>query len=163
MKITILRQLIVLPMLVAMMAALHACGSAGTVQRTVAPASFTQTYVLRQGASAVITPAAAAGRSAGMASAAPVVRLERVNDSRCRTGAVCVWAGYISFSFVLQQPDGSASNFVLSDSMPNGSPTATQSGLNFTLAGFTPQQAPSKNDPAPDYQVSLKVSNINSP
>jgi hypothetical protein len=166
MKNTILRQLIVLPMLVAVMAALHACGSAGvsgTAQRAVAPAPFTQTYLLRQGASAVITPAAVAGSSAGMASAAPVVRLERVNDSRCRTGAVCVWAGYISFSFVLQQPDGSASNFVLSDSMPNGSPTATQSGLNFALAGFTPQQAPSKNDSAPDYQVSLKVSNINSP
>jgi hypothetical protein len=98
-----------------------------------------------------------------VASAAPAVRLERVNDSRCRTGAVCVWAGYISFSFVLQQPDGSTSNFVLSDSMPNGSPTATHNGLNFTLAGFTPEQVPAKNDLAPDYQVSLKVSNINSP
>lgn len=166
MKNTILRQLIVLPLLAAVMAALHACGSAGTggtAERTVAPASFTQTYVLRQGASAVITPAATAGGKAGMASAAPVVRLERVNDSRCRAGAVCVWAGYISFSFVLQQPNGSASSFVLSDNMPNGAPTATRDGLSFTLAGFTPQQVPGKNDQAPDYQVSLKVSNINSP
>jgi hypothetical protein len=162
MKNTILRQLIVLPLLVAVMAVLHACGSAGTTQRAIAPASFTQTYVLRQGGSAVIAPAAAGG-SAGVASAAPVVRLERVNDSRCRAGAVCVWAGYISFSFVLQQPDGSASNFVLSHDMPNGAPSATQGGLNFTLASFTPQQVPSKSDSAPDYQVSLKVSNINSP
>jgi hypothetical protein len=173
MKTTILRQFIVLPMLAAVMAALYACGSTGNhsggnsgsnnVGRRAAPAPFSQTYVLRQGGSAVITPAVAAGSNASMASAAPVVRLERVNDSRCRTGAVCVWAGYISFSFTVQQPDGSASNFVLSDNMPNGSPTAVQSGLNFTLAGYTPQQVPGKNDSAPDYQVSLKVSNINSP
>lgn len=162
MKNTILRQLIVLPLLVAVMAALHACGSAGTAQRAVAPAAFTQTYLLRQGASAIIAPAVASSR-ASMASTAPVVRLERVNDSRCRTGAVCVWAGYISFSFVLQQPDGSTSNFVLSHDLPNGSASTTQGGLNFTLDGFTPQQVPSKNDSAPDYQVSLKVSNINSP
>jgi len=164
MKTTILRQLIVLPMLTTVMAVLYACGSAGgnSASRAAAPAPFTQTYMLRQGGSAVITPAAAAG-GASTASAAPVVRLERVNDSRCRTGAVCVWAGYISFSFVLLQPNGSASNFVLSDNMPNGSPSATQNGLNFTLASFAPQQVPGKNDPAPDYQVSLKVSNINSP
>jgi len=165
MKNTILRQLIVLPVLVAVMAALHACGSAGvvgTAPRAVAPAPFSQTYLLRQGVGTVIAPAAPAGR-ASLAGAAPVVRLERVNDSRCRTGAVCVWAGYISFSFVLQQPDGATSNFVLSDNMPNGSPSATRDGLNFTLAGFTPQQVPAKNDLAPDYQVSLKVSNINSP
>ncbi|RZT04031.1 hypothetical protein SAMN05216319_4192 [Duganella sp. CF402] len=172
MKTTILRQFIVLPMLAAVMAALHACGSTGgnsgnsggnNASRSATPAPFSQTYVLRQGGSVVITPAIAAGRSASMASAAPVVRLERVNDSRCRTGAVCVWAGYISFSFTVQQPDGSASNFVLSDNMPNGSPNATRDGLNFALTGFTPQQVPGKNDSAPDYQVSLKVSNINSP
>jgi hypothetical protein len=169
MKTTILRQFIVLPMLAAVMAALYACGSTGgnsggnNVGSSTTPAPFSQTYVLRQGGSAVITPAVAAGSNASMASAAPVVRLERVNDSRCRTGAVCVWAGYISFSFTVQQPDGSATNFVLSDNMPNGSLTAAQSGLNFTLAGYTPQQVPGKNDSAPDYQVSLKVSNINSP
>lgn len=164
MKTTILRQLIVLPMLAAVMAALHACGSTSgnSSSRAAAPAAFSQTYVLRQGSSAIITPAATTG-GASMASSAPVVRLERVNDSRCRSGAVCVWAGYISFSFVLLRPDGGASNFVLSDSMPNGSTTAAHSGLNFTLAGYTPQQVPGKNDPAPDYQVSLKVSNINSP
>lgn len=169
MKTAILRQLIVLPTLAAALAALHACGSTSNTgsatgaPRAAAPAPFTQTYLLRQGGSAVIAPAATAAGSVGMASAAPVVRLERVNDSRCRTGAVCVWAGYISFSFALQQPDGSAASFVLSDNMPNGSLSATQNGLNFTLAGFTPQQAPGKTDQAPDYQVSLKVSNINSP
>ncbi|MTV37346.1 hypothetical protein [Duganella radicis] len=165
MKTTILRQLIVLPLLAAAMAVLHACGSTAATPRAAAPAPFTTTYVLRQGASVVITPAAnaAAGRGASVAAAAPVLRLERVNDSRCRTGVVCVWAGYISFSFALQQADGSASNFVLSDNMPNGTPSVTRNGLSFTLAGFTPQQVPAKNETTPDYQVSLKVSNINSP
>jgi len=159
MKTTILRQLIVLPLLVAVMAILHACGSTAALSRGTAPAPFSATYVLRQGDSVVIAPAAAASG----ARTAPVLRLERVNDSRCRPGLVCVWAGYISFSFALQQADGSASNFVLSDNMPNGTPSVTRNGLSFTLAGFTPQQVPAKNETTPDYQVSLKVSNINSP
>lgn len=160
MKKTIFRQLIVLPLLVAVMAALHACGAASGVRAT--PAAFTAVYTLRQGASAVITPAATGG-NAGAAANAPVVRLERVNDSRCRTGAVCVWAGYISFSFALTQPNGTTSSFVLSDNMPNGTPTVRRDGLTFTLAGFQPQQVPAKNEEPPDYQVSLKVSNITSP
>ena len=167
MKKSILRQLIVLPLLTVVMAGLYACGSASGTSRTAASAQqqpFNTTYVLAQGASAMIAPAAqpaASGKTGTLV--APVVRLDRVNDSRCREGAVCVWAGYISYSFSLTRPDGATSNFVLSDSMPNRSPTATQNGLNFTLAGFTPEQVPSKNDSAPDYQVSLKVSNINSP
>lgn len=161
MKSTIFRQLIVLPLLAAVMATLYACGAANS--RAVAtPAHFTTVYVLRQGASAAIT-GAAAKPSASIGASAPVVRLERVNDSRCHPGAVCVWAGYISFSFTLLQPDGSASNFVLSDNMPNGTASVTRSGLTFTLAGFQPQQVPAKNEAPPDYQVSLKVSNINPP
>ncbi|MYM21713.1 hypothetical protein GTP46_03490 [Duganella sp. FT135W] len=165
MKKPILRQLVVLPMLVAVMAALHACGSAGDVQRAVPPTPFSQTYVLQQGGSATIVPAAtaSAGGNASVAHIAPVVRLDRVNDSRCRTGAVCVWAGYISFSYTLLQPDGSTSSFVLSDNMPNGTASLTRDGLNFALAGFTPSQVPAKDETTPDYQVSLKVSNINSP
>jgi hypothetical protein len=163
MKTTILRQLFVLPLLMAVMAMLYACGAAGAGRATVgaaAPAnkSFTNIYVLQQGASAVITPAAAPGITKG-AAGAPTVKLERVNDSRCRVGAVCVWAGYISYSFTLIKPDGSTSNFVLSDSMPNGKPSVTQDGLTFTLAGVEPQTVPAKNEPVPDYRVSLKVSN----
>lgn len=161
MKTTILRQLVVLPLLVAVMAALHACGAAKGVGR-VAPAPFTTTYVLTQGASATIA-AAAVSAGSGVAPAAPVVRLERVNDSRCHAGAVCVWAGYISFSFTLRQPDGTISNFVLSDNMPNGTPSISRAGLTFTLAGFEPQAPPAKNAAPPDYRVSLKVSNINAP
>jgi len=163
MKTTILRQLIILPLLAILMAALHACGSA--VPRATLPATpktFSATYVLRPGGSAVITPAAVAIGN-GAVARAPVVRLERVNDSRCRTGAVCVWAGYISYSFMLIEPDGNATSFVLSNNMPNGTPTATHDGLTFTLAGAQPEAVPSKDEPAPDYQVSLKVSNTNPP
>ena len=165
MKTTILRQLIVLPVLVAVMAMLHACGAASGAGRPVAstaPARFTATFVLQQGGSVAITQAAMPG-VAGGAATAPVLKLERVNDSRCRTGAVCVWAGYISYSFSLTGADGASSSFVLSDSMPNGSPSATRNGLTFTLAGVEPQAVPAKNEPAPDYRVSLRVSNISSP
>jgi hypothetical protein len=164
MKKTILRQLVVLPLLAAIMAMLYACGAATGAgrQASAAPARFSNTYVLRQGGSVAITPAAAPAMAGVAAGAAPVVRLERVNDSRCRAGDVCVWAGYISYSFALIQPGGS-SNFVLSDSMPNGKPSATLGGLTFTLAGVEPQAVPAKNEAAPDYRVSLKVSNISSP
>lgn len=161
MKSTILRQLFVLPLLTAIMAMLYACGAASGAGRATGDASankiFTNLYVLQQGASAVITPADALGIAGG--AAAPIVKLERVNDSRCRVGAVCVWAGYISYSFTLTKPDGSTSNFVLSDSMPDGKTSVTQDGLTFTLAGVEPQAVPAKNEAAPDYRVSLKVSN----
>jgi hypothetical protein len=165
MKKSLLRQLIVLPMLAAIMAMLYACGAATGAGRQAAPttpARFSTTYVLRQGASVAITPAAAPG-IAGAVGTAPTVRLERVNDSRCRVGAVCVWAGYISYSFTLTQSGGAVSNFVLSDSMPNGTSSVTQGGLTFTLAGVEPQAVPAKNETAPDYRVSLKVSNTSSP
>ena len=163
MKTTILRQLIVLPLLAALMAMLYACGAPGSqAPAQSAPKQFSTTYVLHQGGSAIIAPAAV-NSNAGAAASAPVVRLERVNDSRCRKGAVCVWAGYISYSFTLTQPNGGTSNFVLSDNMPNGTSSVTKDGLTFTLAGVEPQAVPSKDEVAPDYQVSLKVSSTNSP
>jgi len=156
---TILRQLIVLPLLIGVMAMLYACGTANGRATAGATANkpFNTTYVLQQGASAVITPAATQGIAGG--ATAPTVKLERVNDSRCRTGAVCVWAGYISYSFTLTKADGTTSNFVLSDSMPNGKPSVTRDGLTFALAGVEPQAVPAKNETAPDYRVSLRVSN----
>jgi hypothetical protein len=159
MKKSILRQLIVLPLLTLVMAALYACGSAsGTSRAAATPPRFAATYVLAQGASASITPAVPAA-NASSGAAAPVVRLERVNDSRCREGAVCVWAGYISYSFSLTRADGASSNFVLSDSMPNGATSITRDGLTFTLAGVEPQAVPPKSDSMPDYRVSLYVTN----
>nr|WP_315212216.1 hypothetical protein [uncultured Duganella sp.] len=156
---TILRQLIVLPLLIGVMAMLYACGTASSRATAGATANkpFNTTYVLQQGASAVIAPAATQGIAGG--ATAPTVKLERVNDSRCRVGAVCVWAGYISYSFTLTKADGTTSNFVLSDSMPNGKTSVTQDGLTFALAGVEPQAVPAKNEPAPDYRVSLRVSN----
>ena len=156
---TILRQLIVLPLLIGVMAMLYACGTANSRATAGATANkpFNTTYVLQQGASAVIAPAVTQGIAGG--ATAPTVKLERVNDSRCRVGAVCVWAGYISYSFTLTKADGTTSNFVLSDSMPNGKTSVTQDGLTFALAGVEPQAVPAKNEPAPDYRVSLRVSN----
>ena len=156
---TILRQLIVLPLLIGVMAMLYACGTANSRATAGATANkpFNTTYVLQQGASAVIAPATTQGIAGG--ATAPTVKLERVNDSRCRVGAVCVWAGYISYSFTLTKADGTTSNFVLSDSMPNGKTSVTQDGLTFALAGVEPQAVPAKNEPAPDYRVSLRVSN----
>jgi hypothetical protein len=155
----ILRQLIVLPVLVALMGMLHACGSASGMGKAAPVAQrFTATYVLQQGGSVTIAQAATPGL-AGASATAPVIKLERVNDSRCRVGAVCVWAGYISYSFTLTGTDGSTSSFVLSDSMPNGTPSVTQNGLTFTLAGVEPQAVPAKNEATPDYRVSLRVSN----
>ncbi|NVD70183.1 hypothetical protein D0T25_08125 [Duganella sp. BJB488] len=159
MKSTLTRQLIILPLLAAVLAMLHACGSASAVGRpAAAPQPFAQTYVLTQGASVAIAPAAAPGIS-GATAGAPSLKLERVNDSRCRVGAVCVWAGYISYSFALTAADGTTSNFVLSDSMPNARPSVTQNGLTFTLTGVEPQAVPAKNEATPDYRVSLRVSN----
>jgi len=161
MKKSILRQLVVLPLLTAVMAMLYACGAASGISRAndgaAANKPFNATYVLQQGASASITPAATAGIAGG--ATVPTVKLERVNDSRCRTGAVCVWAGYISYSFTLTKADGTTSNFVLSDSMPNGKPSVTQDGLTFALAGVEPEAVPAKNEAAPAYRVSLRVSN----
>jgi hypothetical protein len=101
------------------------------------------TYTLSAGQSVALTPTA-------------TLKLERVNDSRCKTGAVCVWEGYISYSFVLTN-NGNASSFVLAEKMPGGSNTATQQGLRFTLMGLEPPEPPALNALAPTYRVSLRV------
>jgi len=164
MKTTILRQLIVLPLLTAVMAMLYACGAASGVGRMASTSQprFTTTVALQQGGSVAISQAATPGLSSA-APSPPVIRLERVNDSRCRTDAVCVWAGYLSYSFTLITPDGASSSFVLSDSMPNGAVSATRAGLTFTLASAEPPQVAAKDEQAADYRVSLRVSNMSPP
>jgi hypothetical protein len=94
---------------------------------------------------------------------APTVtlKLERVNDSRCKTGAVCVWAGYISYSFVLRDQQGQTS-FLLAQDMPGAQKAVTRKGLTFTLLGLEPAEPPALKAPAPDYRVSLRV-NISQP
>jgi hypothetical protein len=157
MKSMLLRQLIAVPLLLGSLAALHACGPASAFNRagaSPAPAQrFSNTYIFKVGGSIALAPAVAAGARA------PSLKLERVNDSRCRTGVVCVWAGYISYSFTLTQPDGSASSFVLSENMPGAASKVSHNGLTFTLAGVEPQAVPAKNETTPDYRVSLRVSN----
>ncbi|WP_377703395.1 hypothetical protein [Pseudoduganella sp. UC29_71] len=110
---------------------------------TPAPQRKSATYTLSAGQSVALTPTA-------------TLKLERVNDSRCKTGAVCVWEGYISYSFVLTN-NGNSSSFVLAEKMPGGSNTATQQGLRFTLTGLEPPEPPALNAPVPTYRVSLRV------
>ena len=167
MKNMLLRQLIALPLLMATLAMLYACGSAAGMGRVASapPPRFTTTYVLTQGASVAIAPAAVPATPGAIAGApaaatAPSVKLERVNDSRCRAGDVCVWAGYISYSFTLTGANGAASSFVLSANMPGGASSVTRDGLTFALAAAAPQPLPAKAETAPDYQVSLRVSNM---
>jgi hypothetical protein len=107
--------------------------------------------VLTQGASIALGSVA----NPNAASNGAQLKLERVNDSRCRKGMVCVWAGYISYSFVLTGTDGSTSQFVLSDNMPNARPSITEQGWTITLTGLEPQAAPAKDEITPNYRVSL--------
>lgn len=151
MKAALLRQFIALPLLLAGLALLHACGNAASQNNAgndnnsgnTAAAPAAKDLVLGQGQSIAVAPGSS-------------LRLDRVNDSRCRTGVVCVWAGYISYSFTLTDAAGSSS-FVLADNMPNGVKTQTLNGLTFSLLGVEPQAVPAKGAPAPDYRVSLRV------
>jgi hypothetical protein len=102
-----------------------------------------QTYVLSQGQTVNLSPAT-------------TLKLDKVNDSRCRPGAVCVWKGYISFTFILTH-NGQTSQFVLAEDMPNGSNTVTQQGLRFTLGPLDPAEPTPLHTPPPPYKVSLRV------
>lgn len=105
-------------------------------------------YQLAQGETVTLAPAV-------------TLKLERVNDSRCKKGAVCVWAGYISYSFVLSDQQGSTS-FLLAEDMPGASKTVTRNGLTFTLLGLDPAEVPALKAAPPHYRVSLRV-NISQP
>lgn len=102
----------------------------------------------------------AAGESVTLAPAV-TLKLERVNDSRCKQGAVCVWAGYISYSFVLADQQGHTS-FLLAQDMPGAASSVTRNGLTFTLEGLEPAEPPPLKAAAPNYRVSLRV-NISQP
>lgn len=129
--------------LLAGLATLSACGVASNAATMAAPPA-SATHVMAVGQSVPITES-------------ENLTLERVNDSRCKTGAVCVWAGYVSYSFTLSGKNGSSS-FVLSDAMPGGPKEVTQDKLTFALVAAEPAAAPALNGPAPDYRVTVKVS-----
>lgn len=109
-----------------------------------APAQRTsQTYVLTQGQTVSLSPTT-------------TLKLDKVNDSRCRPGAVCVWEGYVSFSFTITR-DGAPSTFVLAEKMPGGTNTVVQQGLRFTLGEVEPAQPAALHAPPATYRVSLRV------
>jgi hypothetical protein len=76
-------------------------------------------------------------------------------------GAVCVWAGYISYTFTLTK-GGTSASFVLAADMPGASKTVSQNGLTFTLLGVEPDSVPHMKAPMPDYRVSVRVTALRS-
>lgn len=133
-------------LITAVLALLAACSgnhSMADANASPAPRRTSVDYVLSPGQSVAIAPSV-------------TLKLDHVNDSRCKTGAVCVWAGYLSYSFTLSSPQGNSA-FVLSDTMPNGSKSAVQQKLRFTLLSTEPDTPPTAKQPAPPYRVTLQV------
>jgi hypothetical protein len=142
-------RLICLGMAGLVLAVAAACGSTRNNADDSRPAPRTSaSYSLAQGETVTLAPAV-------------TLKLERVNDSRCKKGAVCVWAGYISYSFVLTDKQGNTS-FLLAEDMPGAAKSVTRNGLTFTLLGLEPAEVPALKAPAPNYRVSLRV-NISQP
>ena len=115
-------------------------GAASSEPQQSAPKSLDTTVVLNLGQTVPMP----SGEHASL-------RLDRINDSRCRPGKVCVWKGYVSYSFTYREGDA-GNTFVLAEDMPGASKSATEGGLTFTLA-----------ETGVDNQVSLRVSNISPP
>ncbi|MFM2086930.1 MAG: hypothetical protein RLZZ237_1799 [Pseudomonadota bacterium] len=133
---------LILPLCIALLAVLAGCGapsSASDAENT--PRTVTQ--VLTPGQQVPIT-------------ATDTLKLERVNDSRCRKGAVCVWKGYVSYSFSLIGKTGT-SDITLSDSMPGGASSVTVNYLTFTLLDVDPDTPPAMNAAEPVYRVKVKI------
>lgn len=144
-------RLICLGMASLVLAVAAACSSTRSTAEDSAsrpPPRTSASYVLAPGEIVTLAPAV-------------TLKLERINDSRCKKGAVCVWAGYISYSFVLADKQGNTS-FVLAEDMPGASKSLTRNGLTFTLQGLDPAEPPAMKAPAPHYRVSLRV-NISQP
>ncbi|NVD99121.1 hypothetical protein [Massilia sp. BJB1822] len=123
-----------------------ACG----IARSTAPEPSPRTP-MRTSASYTLT----AGQTVQIAAGATLT-LDRINDSRCRKGAVCVWAGYISFSFTVNK-GGASQSFVLAEDMPNAGKTQVLDGLTYTLESLEPPDPPAVDAPAPDYRVTVRV------
>ena len=133
---------LLLPLLLACLAVLAGCGAAGSAgDAENTPRSLT--HVLSPGEQVAIT-------------ATDTLKLERVNDSRCRKGAVCVWKGYVSYSFSLINKAG-ATDIVLSDSMPGGASSASVKHLTFTLLDVDPATPPALDAEQPTYRVKVKI------
>jgi hypothetical protein len=139
-----MRQLIFKSILVACMATVQVFGADDSVYPGPhRPTGAGTVYVLTQDQSVAVTPAIR-------------IKLVRINDSRCKQGAVCVWPGYISYTFSLIGKKGS-STFVLAENMPGGRKSITRQKLMFTLVRVDPEQPPAVDAPTPNYRVSLRV------
>jgi hypothetical protein len=79
------------------------------------------------------------------------------SDSRCPANARCIWAGRLSFQFVLDGPDG-AEEFSLGPDQPSATP-ASLHGARITLdpAGIPPARAASAWRPGDVIPVTLKI------
>lgn len=82
--------------------------------------------------------------------------LERINDSRCKVGQVCVWAGYLSYTFKLSTTSG-ISTFTLSEAMPGGASTRQVDQLLFSLPGSDPLAAPTARAATASDRVTVEV------
>jgi hypothetical protein len=122
---------------------LPGCSAERQAGTPAAPRLTSARYTLGGGESVALTPQM-------------TLKLDRINDSRCKKAAVCVWEGHISYTFILSTKTG-ATPIVLSDSMPNATPTAVRQGLRFTLAGVEPATPPALDAPVPVYRVTLQV------
>ncbi len=119
-------------------------GTSGTAGTSASAPRTSASYALRQGETVTLGPGT-------------TLTLQRINDSRCKKGAVCVWAGYISYAFSLTNAAGSR-NFVLAENMPNASPKVTQDGLTFALEQLEPPEPPALHaTAAPDYRINVRV------
>ncbi|MES2257843.1 MAG: hypothetical protein V4724_04960 [Pseudomonadota bacterium] len=130
-------------LLLAGLGALSACGVSQSSGGNGPAPRTSALYTLAPGQTVNLTPTSS-------------LKLERVNDSRCKPGTVCVWKGYISYSFILTS-NGAPASFVLAEDMPGGSNTVTQQGLRFTLDSAAAAEPPAPHGPAPTYRVSLRV------
>jgi len=148
MKPSLISVLCAAPLLFGGLMVLHADGAASH-QDPARAAPFSVTLELRQGQSAAMPTVD--GNPAS-------IRLDHINDSRCRPREVCVWKGYISYSFTYREGQA-GSSFVLAEDMPGASKSITQNGLTFSLA----QPSPVRSEATPDYRVSLRVSNTSPP
>lgn len=105
----------------------------------------TAAYALSVGESVFISPSAS-------------LKLDRIDDSRCKIGAACIWAGYISYSFTLNSKAGS-STFTLSDSMPGGTRSVSLQKMTFALLSIDPASPPAVDAQTPAYRVTIQISN----
>jgi hypothetical protein len=95
------------------------------------------------------------GDSVPVGPTGPTLRYERANDSRCPPNVQCIWAGTISYEFVLIDST-TTEQFALTPAQPEFK-SALVPGLRVTLGQFEPPPVPPVGDPKPVYPVTIEV------